>query len=206
MPSKRARKWSGLVTQKSDALDIEGGIFASIDPHEIAVSLKKSAEKSQWSGSPGLEAPIRNAARLSMDPFGTAGGSKEKPMARVYNFSSRPSMLPAPVLERAQAELHMAGAAPIGPTPGILARRRLHSSALCQAMSLESTSAICACSLRIFCREQLASQDGHVLISLNAIEQRIDVRHPPGGGKAELVAASRPGKATRRLRRSSKWR
>ena len=43
--------------------------------------------------------------------------------------------------------------------------------------------------LRIFfslSREQLASQDGHVLISLNAIEQRIDVRPPPGGGKAEL--------------------
>ena len=36
--------------------------------------------------------------------------------------------------------------APIGPMPGILARRRLHSSALCQAMSLASASAICACS------------------------------------------------------------
>ena len=31
--------------------------------------------------------------------------SKEKPMARVYNFSPGPAMLPAPVLERAQAEL-----------------------------------------------------------------------------------------------------
>ena len=60
MPSKRARKWSGLVTQKSDALDIEGGIFASIDPHEIAVSLKKSAEKSQWSKSN----PFRSAISM----------------------------------------------------------------------------------------------------------------------------------------------
>jgi len=43
--------------------------------------------------------------------------------------------------------------------------------------------------LRIFFslgREQLASQDGHALISLNAIEQWIDVRQPPGGGKAKL--------------------
>jgi hypothetical protein len=43
--------------------------------------------------------------------------------------------------------------------------------------------------LRIFFtlgREQLASQDGHTLIGLNAIEQRIDERHPPGGGKVEL--------------------
>jgi Protein of unknown function (DUF3175) len=47
MPSNRARKWSGQVTQKSDALDLEGGVFASTDPHEIAVSLKKSAEKSK---------------------------------------------------------------------------------------------------------------------------------------------------------------
>jgi hypothetical protein len=36
--------------------------------------------------------------------------------------------------------------APIGPTPGILARRRLHSSARCQAMSLASISSICVCS------------------------------------------------------------
>src|SRR5271166_6415715 len=36
--------------------------------------------------------------------------------------------------------------APIGPTPGILVSRRLHSSARCQAMSLASTLSICACS------------------------------------------------------------
>jgi hypothetical protein len=45
-------------------------------------------------------------------------------------------------------------------------------------MSLASASEICALQLRIFFslgREQLASQDGHALISLNAIEQRIDV-------------------------------
>jgi Protein of unknown function (DUF3175) len=47
MSSNRARKWSGQVTQKSDALDLEGGVFASNDPHEIAVSLKKSTEKSK---------------------------------------------------------------------------------------------------------------------------------------------------------------
>jgi Protein of unknown function (DUF3175) len=47
MPSKRARKWSGEVTKKSEGLDLEGGIFASNDPHEIAASLKRSSEKSQ---------------------------------------------------------------------------------------------------------------------------------------------------------------
>ena len=34
------------MTQKSDALDLERGVFASNDPHEIAV-LKKSSEKPQ---------------------------------------------------------------------------------------------------------------------------------------------------------------
>ena len=40
----------------------------------------------------------------------------------------------------------ISNAAPIGPIPGILARRRLHSSALCQAMSLAEISAICSSS------------------------------------------------------------
>ena len=33
------------MTQKSDALDLECSVFASNDPYEIAISLKKSSEK-----------------------------------------------------------------------------------------------------------------------------------------------------------------
>lgn len=47
MLSRQVRKWSGEVTQKSDALDLESGVFTLNDPNEIAASLKKSAEKSQ---------------------------------------------------------------------------------------------------------------------------------------------------------------
>jgi hypothetical protein len=43
MPKKR---WSADVTKHSDALDLESGVFASQDPHEVAVSLKHSAESS----------------------------------------------------------------------------------------------------------------------------------------------------------------
>jgi hypothetical protein len=43
---KTGRKWSAAVTEHSDALDIEGGIFGSDDPNEIAASLKHSAERS----------------------------------------------------------------------------------------------------------------------------------------------------------------
>jgi hypothetical protein len=42
-----ARKWSGDVTEHSDALDLEEGVFAKDDPAEIAASLKRSAEHSK---------------------------------------------------------------------------------------------------------------------------------------------------------------
>jgi hypothetical protein len=40
------RKWSQDVTEHSDALDLEAGVFEQDDPSEIAKSLKRSAEKS----------------------------------------------------------------------------------------------------------------------------------------------------------------
>jgi hypothetical protein len=40
------RRWSAEVTQRSDALDLEQGVFTSNDPREIAASLKRSAEAS----------------------------------------------------------------------------------------------------------------------------------------------------------------
>lgn len=39
-------KWSQTVTGQSDVLELEEGVFKKEDPHEIAVSLKKSAEQS----------------------------------------------------------------------------------------------------------------------------------------------------------------
>jgi hypothetical protein len=43
----RSRKWSAAVTQRSDALDLEHGVFAKRSPRQIALSLKRSAERSQ---------------------------------------------------------------------------------------------------------------------------------------------------------------
>lgn len=40
------RKWSQEVTESSDALDLEEGVFTKDDPAEIARSLKRSAERS----------------------------------------------------------------------------------------------------------------------------------------------------------------
>src|SRR5207245_9884980 len=39
--------WSAEVTRKSDALDLEPGVFAEDDPKRIARSLKASAEHSK---------------------------------------------------------------------------------------------------------------------------------------------------------------
>ena len=39
-------KWSKEVTEHSDAMDLEDGVFETDDPHAIALSLKRSAEHS----------------------------------------------------------------------------------------------------------------------------------------------------------------
>jgi hypothetical protein len=42
-----ARKWSARVTQTSDALTLEEGVFKHGDPREIALSLRRSADSSK---------------------------------------------------------------------------------------------------------------------------------------------------------------
>lgn len=64
--AKRARKtpkrkkWSARVTRSSDALDLEQGVFKSNNPKKIAVSLKRSAEKSKRRKS----SPYRSAMSM----------------------------------------------------------------------------------------------------------------------------------------------
>jgi hypothetical protein len=43
----RSERWSQRVTEKSDALDLEAGVFTLEDPREIARSLKRSADRSR---------------------------------------------------------------------------------------------------------------------------------------------------------------
>ena len=42
----KSRRWSAKVTQRSDALDLQRNIFKSTNPRRIALSLKRSAERS----------------------------------------------------------------------------------------------------------------------------------------------------------------
>src|ERR1700716_2822226 len=44
--SRRGPRWSGRVTETSNALDLESGVFKKPSPKAVAVSLKRSAERS----------------------------------------------------------------------------------------------------------------------------------------------------------------
>jgi len=49
--SKRAKRsgkrWSARVTRESEALTLEGGVFTKSTPRKIAISLKRSADRSR---------------------------------------------------------------------------------------------------------------------------------------------------------------
>lgn len=46
--SKRSQgRWSARVTKQSDALDLEAAVFKKTNPRQIALSLKRSAERSK---------------------------------------------------------------------------------------------------------------------------------------------------------------
>jgi uncharacterized protein DUF3175 len=59
---KRAKlkKWSGKVTRESHALELENGVFKKRSAHDIAKSLKRSAEHSHERKS----APFRSAMSM----------------------------------------------------------------------------------------------------------------------------------------------
>jgi hypothetical protein len=46
MATPKTKRWSQHVTEKSNALDLEEGVFSLDDPRMIARSLKRSAERS----------------------------------------------------------------------------------------------------------------------------------------------------------------
>jgi hypothetical protein len=83
----KSRRWSARVTRESDALDLERSVFKSSDPHKIALSLKRSAERSKRRRS----APYRSAMSMLVFYINRAGRNLPKRQARV--------------LERAKGEL-----------------------------------------------------------------------------------------------------
>ena len=70
------KKWSAKVTRESDALDLETGVFTKRSAHDIAVSLKRSAERSRRRKA----APLRSA--MSMLTFYINRAGKELSASR----------------------------------------------------------------------------------------------------------------------------
>ena len=90
MARKAVKRWSQAVTRRSNALDLETGVFTWSDPGRIARSLKRSAEAS---------------TRRKADPYRSA-------MSMLVFFINRAGRsLPATrrrTLERAKQELRKA--------------------------------------------------------------------------------------------------
>ncbi|HZQ06293.1 MAG TPA: DUF3175 domain-containing protein [Anaerolineae bacterium] len=79
MPNKSKRpnqrkRWSQRVTETSNALDLEKGVFAQEDPHRIARSLKRSAEHSHRRKSD----PYRSAMSMLTFYINRAGKTLSK--------------------------------------------------------------------------------------------------------------------------------
>jgi hypothetical protein len=88
--SSKARRWSGKVTQRSDALDLESDVFKGKDPHRIASSLKRSAERSKRRKGTAYQ------SAMSMLSFYVNRAGKNLPKRQKQ------------ILERAKAELREA--------------------------------------------------------------------------------------------------
>ena len=62
-------RWSQKVTKHSNALDLEEGVFTWKDPHDIALSLKRSADASKRRKAP----PFRSAMSMLVFYINRAG-------------------------------------------------------------------------------------------------------------------------------------
>jgi Protein of unknown function (DUF3175) len=65
------RRWSAGVTEHSDAMDLDPGVFKRSNPHSIALSLKRSADRSQRRKSE----PFRSAMSMLSFYINRAGRS-----------------------------------------------------------------------------------------------------------------------------------
>jgi hypothetical protein len=95
-------RWSGRVTRESRALELEPGVFTKPTPREVAMSLRRSAERSTVRKSE----PYRSAMSMLTFYINRAGTQLSKERVRV--------------LQRAKDELR----ALYGKAPAGRARRR----------------------------------------------------------------------------------
>ena len=94
MPLKKAQRWSQRVTESSNALDLDKGVFTQANPRSIARSLKRSADRSK---------------RRKTDPFRSAMSMLNFYMNRAGEETfAKPTRAPASGEERAAYSLSQA--------------------------------------------------------------------------------------------------
>lgn len=71
MGEPKKERWSRQVTQRSNALDLEPGVFTLDDPRAIALSLQRSAERSRRRKS----GPFRSAMSMLVFYINRAGSN-----------------------------------------------------------------------------------------------------------------------------------
>ena len=76
MTKPKTKRWSRQVTEHSNAMDLDPGVFSQTSPRSIALSLKRSAERSKRRKS----TPFRSA--MSMLNFYINRAGKNLPESR----------------------------------------------------------------------------------------------------------------------------
>jgi len=74
MARQNVKRWSRRVTEESNAMDLEAGVFTWTDPRSIARSLKRSAEQSRRRKSD----PFRSAMSMLNFYINRAGKNLSK--------------------------------------------------------------------------------------------------------------------------------
>ncbi len=77
--SSPGTRWSGKVTEESNALDLEEGVFTWADPKKVALSLKRSAESSTRRKAP----PFRSAMSMLVFYINRAGKNLDRNQLRI---------------------------------------------------------------------------------------------------------------------------
>ena len=71
---KQKKRWSRKVTETSNAMDLDAGVFSKDDPRSIARSLKRSADRSNRRKS----SPFRSAMSMLTFYINRAGSKLSK--------------------------------------------------------------------------------------------------------------------------------
>jgi uncharacterized protein DUF3175 len=95
--ASKTKRWSRRVTQTSNALDLDKGVFSLSDPNRIARSLKRSAERSSRRKSDPFRSAMsmlnfyinRAGAKLSKTQHGRLEAAKVKLRALYHRKPAR---------------------------------------------------------------------------------------------------------------------